>query len=260
MRRWRLLFHCIVIAALMNVVENGFSQAQTTERTGCLVPGTRAGTFELVDEVTGQRILVTGSDLGRYTASGGTRVTLTGTVTKQDNTETFQAASVRELQAACGPVGFSADSLKQSIGRARFGVRAGGSLDPELLNVGLQAQLGPIFKGTWFRPTAEYAFGEVTHIFSINADVAYYLPFTGVGTNQRNRWNTYIGGGPAFTILQRDFEGFPEQPSETKTDWDTEFGLNFMFGVIQSSGMFVELRASAYKTPTVGLFIGYVFH
>jgi hypothetical protein len=133
-------------------------------------------------------------------------------------------------------------------------------LDPELVVVGAQAQIGPVFREIWFRPTGEFAFGEVTKIFSLNADLAYYLPFSGVGKDPRNRWNVYVGGGPAFTILQRNFEGFPGQPVEdVDDDWDTEIGVNFIFGAIQSNGLFAELRAGAYNSPTVRLYIGYVF-
>jgi hypothetical protein len=133
-------------------------------------------------------------------------------------------------------------------------------LDPELVVIGAQAQIGPVFREIWFRPTAEFAFGEVTKIFSLNADLAYYLPFAGVGRDSRNRWNVYVGGGPAFTIAQRNFEGFPNQPVEdVEDDWESEVGVNLIFGAIQSNGLFAELRAGAYNSPAVRLYIGYVF-
>jgi hypothetical protein len=244
MNRCRLLFNCLVVAMLMNVVEEGFSQGES-ERTGCLMEEPR-GTFVLVDEVTGQRLTVTGSDLNRYTASGGSRVTVTGNLTRQGDTDVLRVSSVKEIQAACGPIGFSSEGLKEAIGRTRFGVRGGLGLDPALAVVGGQAQLGPVFKGTWFRPTGEFGFGE-TKVFSLNLDLAYYLPFTGVAANQRGRWNTYFGGGPTITAVDRD-------------DWDNEFGLNFIFGVLRTSGLFLELRAGAYNTPAVRLYVGYVFH
>ena len=118
----------------------------------------------------------------------------------------------------------------------------------------------PIFKQIWFRPTAEFGFGEVSKIFSINADLAYYLPFAGVGKDSKSRYNVYVGGGPAYTLARRDFEGFPDQPVEdVDSDWESEVGLNLIFGVAQSSGWFAELRASAYNSPAVRLYVGYVF-
>lgn len=266
MRKGRLLFNCIVFALLMSVVEVGFSQAQPETRSGCLMNGPSAGTFVLVDEVTGIRTPVVdpviGSNLGQYTANGGSRVTVTGTMTRQGTSDLFQINTVQQTQTACAPVGFSMTSLKQDIGRARFGVRGGVGFDPELVVVGGQAQLGPVFKGAWFRPTTEFSFGQVTKAWSINGDLVYYLPFTGIGSNQQNRWNTYIGGGPAFTLLRNDFDGFPNQDNSVQVDddWDGDFGFNFVFGVLQTSGLFVELRASAYQTPDVRLYIGYVFH
>lgn len=221
--------------------------------------GRTAGTFVLVDEITGQQLTVVGTNLNRFTESGGSRVTLTGTMTRQGTSDVFQVTAAEQNRELCAPIAFSVESQKIEIGRARLGIRGGVGLDPELVMVGAQAQIGPVFKQIWFRPTAEFGFGEVSKIFSLNADLAYYLPFAGVGKSSRNRYNAYVGGGPAFTILKRDFEGFPDQPSEVESDWDSEVGLNLIFGVIESSGWFAELRASAYNAPAVRLYFGYVF-
>jgi hypothetical protein len=266
MKRHRLLFNCLFVVTVVSFATDGFAQAAQAEaqvvkdvRTGCLLPGSSPGTFVLVDEVTGRRTVVTGPDLGRFTEQGGSRVELTGTLTTEGGTEVFKATEATQTRDVCAPIAYSTEGLKLEVGKARLGVRAGFGMDPELVVIGAQAQLGPIFKQVWFRPTGEFAFGEVTKVFSINADLAYYLPYVGVGSNPRNRWNTYVGVGPSFTVLRRDFEGFPDQPVDFENDWDSEVGFNFIFGAVQSNGLFLELRASAYSTPNVRVYVGYIF-
>jgi opacity protein-like surface antigen len=236
------------------------NQAQGETRVGCLMNGRTTGTFVLVDEITGARLDVVGTNLGRFTETGGSRVTLTGSVVRQGTTDVFQVTAAEQNRELCAPIAYSAESQKFELGKARLGIRGGLGLDPELVMVGAQVQLGPIFKQIWLRPTAEFGFGEVSKIFSLNADLAYYLPFAGVGKDSKTRYNVYVGGGPAYTLARRDFEGFPDQPVEdVDSDWESEFGLNLIFGVAQSSGWFAELRASAYNSPAVRLYVGYVF-
>jgi hypothetical protein len=236
---------------------NLFSQTPATEtRSGCLTSGGRTDQFLLIDEVTGQRLVVTGTNLNQYASGGGSRVNATGTMVRPG---IFQITNVQQTRDFCGPIGFSLAALRDEIGRATVGIRVGMGIDPEIITVGAQAQLGPVFQSVWFRPTTEFGFGEVTKVYSLNGDFVYYLPYGGQGADLQNRWNTYAGAGPAFTILRRDFGGFPDQPLELDDDWDSEFGVNFLFGVVQSSGLFIELRASAYNTPAVRFYVGYTF-
>src|SRR5690606_8279383 len=58
--------------------------------------------------------------------------------------------------------------------RFRTGVRAGAGLDPEILTAGVHATMGPFFNDDiWFRPNAEFGFGEVTTMFAINLEAIY---------------------------------------------------------------------------------------
>jgi hypothetical protein len=51
------------------------------------------------------------------------------------------------------------------------------ALDPELVLIGVQAQVGPLFNPNVFlRPNAEFAFGEVTALFALNMEAIYQLP------------------------------------------------------------------------------------
>ena len=71
----RKIFSFSVILALaltLSAVDAfGQNQPQPETRVGCLMNGRRTGTFVLVDEITGQRLDVTGTNLGRFTETGG---------------------------------------------------------------------------------------------------------------------------------------------------------------------------------------------
>ena len=219
--------------------------------------GDRRGTFVLVDERTGLSLSVEGTNLDQYRA--GRRANITGTLVRQGGTEVFRITNVEQTSDTCGSIGFSPEALRQSIGRARLGVRGGVSFDAEMINLGVQTELGPVIRSLWFRPTAEFAFGEVTKVLSLNGDFTYYLPFTGRG-NSETRWNTYVGGGPSLGIVRRDFDGFPDRPEvDIENDWDAETGLNLLVGVAQSNGFFMEVRGTAYATPSIRLYMGYTF-
>ncbi|RPI27108.1 MAG: hypothetical protein EHM61_09640 [Acidobacteria bacterium] len=86
--------------------------------------------------------------------------------------------------------------------------RGGVGLDPELLYIGAQAQLGPVFRNLWFRPNFEFGFGEVTKITALNLEAIYFLPFLarGTGATRPDVWSIYLGGGPAAQLSRRSFE------------------------------------------------------
>jgi hypothetical protein len=209
----------------------------------------------LIVDVTGEQLAVTGQALDAIRTDQ--RVTMTGTTNRSGSAPVFQATKVEPINQPC-QVGFSEDFLKRTIGHARIGIRGGISFDPEMINVGAQAEFGPVFRTLWIRPSAEFAFGEVTNVASFNPDVVYYLPFTGYGRSG-TRWNTYIGGGPTVAFARRSFDGFPGNPIEGFSDWDTDWGMNIFFGLAQTSGAFLEIKGTAWAVPAVRLYLGYAF-
>jgi hypothetical protein len=237
-----------------------FLNAQATPttsemRTGCLTSGSGSGTFLLVEDLTGLQLTIVSPSL--QTLKLDQKVTATGTLTRKGNVDVFEATKVEAVNVPC-QIGFSADALKKSIGRARIGVRTGITLDPELITFGAQVEFGPIFRNIWMRPSTEFAFGEVTKVYSLSPEFSYYLPFIGYGPNQ-TRWNTYIGAGPTFSIAKKSFKDVPDQP-DTISDWHSDVGLSLFVGMSQKNGMFVELKGEAYSdSPTVRLYVGYRF-
>ena len=141
--------------------------------------------------------------------------------------------------------------------RFRTGVRAGAGLDPEILNVGVHAAMGPFFNDDiWFRPNAEFGFGEVTTMFAINLEAIYRLPVT----SRQSQWMVYAGAGPGFNFISRNFEDAQEGNRDIDfSELDFEAGLNFLVGVERRSGMFMEFKASAYSSPDVRFLVGYNF-
>jgi hypothetical protein len=241
-----------------------FAQASTgaDTMTGCLGRGGSPGFYLLREERTGLSTTVAGSDdLEKYSA--GSKVKLTGRLVREEGRDVFRVTNVEQLSPTCQPTSMqvSVESIKDAVGRATFGVRGGLGLDPELPFLGLHAQLGPIVKGLWFRPSYEFGFGEVTKINSFNFDFAYYpdLTLRGKGTDQADSWNVYFGVGGALHVSHRNFE--EEEVMIDFGDWETEGGLNLFMGMSKRSGLFVELRGGAYAetSPTIKFIVGYTF-
>jgi len=99
-----------------------------------------------------------------------------------------------------------------------MGVSAGVALDPELIDFGVHATFGPIFKrGVDFRPGVEIGVGELTTLFGINLDVLY----TFGGYNRQTRWIPYIGAGPNFALSHKGFSSDDVSATQTTTTTTT---------------------------------------
>ena len=140
-----------------------------------------------------------------------------------------------------------------------MGVRAGVALDPELILLGVHAQVGPFFNPDVFlRPNVEFAFGEVTALFALNMEAIYRLPVS----SRQGRWSAYVGGGPGFSFLHQNFERTNGEGDKIDFgDFHSNVGLNILGGLRYRNGMFMELKTSVYSrpAPTLRLIIGYNF-
>jgi hypothetical protein len=235
----------------------------TNTIVGCLNPG-RSGLFSLREEGTGFVITVTGHpDLQRYSTNNEVR--LTGRMTVQDGNDVFQVATVERLAETCQasvPFALSQEGFNRAIGRATYGVRGGIGFDRELIYIGGQAQLGPVFRNLWFRPNYEFGFGEVTKVNSFNFEFAYFLPMTARGSGSdtvEDFWTIFFGAGPALHLAHENFER--GDVDIDFGDWDFDAGLNFFMGLAKRQGFFTELKAGAYNDAThVKILVGYSFH
>ena len=178
--------------------------------------------------------------------------------------EGVRARRVAAAAAASEPVvpaevrGMERDIERQAR-RYQAGVRAGMALDPELILIGVQAQVGPFFNpNVYLRPNVEFAFGEVTALFALNLEAIYRLPVT----SRVGRWSSYVGVGPGFNFLHQNFERNDGQGKRIDFgDFHSAVGLNILGGLRYRSGMFIELKTSVYASPapTLRMIVGYNF-
>jgi hypothetical protein len=258
----------LIVTCLTQTIEV-FAQASTPAgtMTGCLMRSGSPGFYLVQEEGTGLTTTVAASDdLQKYDLekySTGSKVKLTGRLIREEGRDVFRVTNVEQLSPICETttVHVSVESIKDAVGRATFGIRGGIGLDPELPFLGAHAQLGPIFKAVWFRPSYEFGFGEVTKIHSFNFDFAYYpdLTLRGKGMDRADSWNVYFGAGGALHVSHRHFE--EEAVNIDFGDWEANGALNIFMGMSKRSGLFTELRAGAYSStsPTIKFIIGYTF-
>jgi hypothetical protein len=144
--------------------------------------------------------------------------------------------------------------IERQARRWQLGARIGAGLDPELFMLGVHAGIGPIFsRDFYFRPNAEFAFGELTDMVALNLEGAYRLPIS----FRHGRWSAYVGAGPGLNFVHQgigrrdvDFGNF---------DYDTSF--NVFSGLRFRRGTFVEVKTSLWApaVPTLRLIFGYTF-
>ena len=123
---------------------------------------------------------------------------------------------------------------------------------------GVHTQVGPIFsRNVFFRPSAEFAFGEVTDLIALNLEAIYRLPISARGRT----WSAYFGAGPALTFLHQSFERTQGQGRNIDFgNFDYDTGFNLLAG-IQRRHTFFEMKTSLYAqpAPTLRLILGYNF-
>lgn len=147
--------------------------------------------------------------------------------------------------------------IQRQVRRYGAGVRAGVGLDPEVILVGVHARLGPFFtRRLSFRPNAEFGFGEVTKMFSINLEGVYSLPFA----PRTGKWTPYVGVGPSLIFMHRNFEEAAAGDNGIDFgDFDFQAGLSILGGMEFRSGVFFEMKTTIYASPTLRLIAGYTF-
>ncbi len=148
--------------------------------------------------------------------------------------------------------------IEREARRYQFGIRAGVGLDPELVLIGVQSQIGPFFNSNvYLRPNVDFGFGEVTSMFGLNLEAVYRLPIS----SRQAQWSAYFGAGPGFNLVHQNFERNSGGNRIDFGDFHSDTGLNILGGVRFRSGTFMELKTSVYTetTPTLRLLVGYNF-
>lgn len=142
--------------------------------------------------------------------------------------------------------------IKRQVRRWHIGGRIGAGFSPEIFMFGLQSQIGPIFNPRLlFRPSAEFGFGELTDMFSLNLEGAYWLR-----TQIHGQWNPYFGMGPSLNFIHQG----ASSGDTSFSDFSYKTGFNVFLGA-QKNKTFAEIKTSLWsgKAPVLRLFLGYNF-
>ena len=150
-------------------------------------------------------------------------------------------------------------AIEKDFRRFRLGFQGGIALDPETILIGGHMQLGPLFsRNLFFRPSIDYGWGDVTRLVAVNADVVYNVPFG----PRTLRW-FYVGGGPGFNFVKRDFAVPSGNPGNNVnlSEFNYDATLNILAGIKYRAGWWAEFRSSVYasRAPVVHLVVGYTF-
>jgi len=146
-------------------------------------------------------------------------------------------------------------NIKSEARRWRLGVRAGAAFDPELFMFGVHSQIGPIFSSrVFFRPSAEFDFGEVTDLIALNLEAIYRFP----RSSERRDWSPDVGAGPALTFIHQSFQAGRDI---NFGNFDFDAGFNILAGMQSRRGTFVEAKTSLWSqpAPVFRLIVGYNF-
>ena len=138
------------------------------------------------------------------------------------------------------------NDIKHEARRWRLGARAGIALDPELVMFGVHSQMGPIFsRNVYFRPNAEFAWGEITDMVALNLEGVYRFQHA-----RRGAWSPYLGGGPALNFIHQSFKTqASDQRDISFGNFDYETGFNILMGFENHHGTFFEVKTSLYSQP-----------
>jgi hypothetical protein len=156
-------------------------------------------------------------------------------------------------QAAPPPpsVTHASNEVKSEARRWHIGGKIGAGFSPEIFMFGVQSQIGPFFTPhLLFRPSAEFGFGELTDMFSINAEAAYRM------TTRYGQWAPYFGVGPSFNFINQS----ASSGTTSFSNFNYKTGFNVFVGG-QRNRTFVEMKTALWsgQAPVLRLFIGYNF-
>jgi hypothetical protein len=175
------------------------------------------------------------------------------------STGSSRTASTRDAAPVPPAVRNVENDIRQEARRWRLGARAGVGLNPELVMFGVHSQMGPVFsKNVFFRPNADFEWGEVTDMVALNLEAVYRMR-----ARMRDRaWAPYIGGGPALNFIHQSFQAESGQKRDISFgNFDYETGFNILLGFQNHHGTFFEVKTSLYSqpAPVLRLIIGHNF-
>jgi hypothetical protein len=274
-----LLIACLLITAPAYAQQDdASSQSQNSQQQdkdaveGTVVASSRSsfvvrtddGQFHLFtfDQDTNKpRTLAVGSQVRVNSDEGdrtGARHATDVTVTSQAQGTGAAGSGVRNAAPIPPSVRNVENQIQHEARRWRMGARAGVGLDPELVLFGVHSQMGPVFsRNVFFRPNADFEWGEITDMVALNLEAVYRFPHA-----RRGPWRPYVGGGPSLNFIHQSFKTqSSEQRDISFGNFDYETGFNILMGVENRGGTFFEVKTSLYSqpAPVLRLIIGHNF-
>ena len=157
-------------------------------------------------------------------------------------------------QAAPPPASVSKVTGQIESGARRWhaGGHIGVGFSPEIFLFGVQSQIGPFFSPhLLFRPNAEFGFGELTDMFSLNLEAQYR-----VNTTFAHGWTPYLGLGPSLNFIHQG----ASSGNTSFSNFSYKTGFNVFLGA-QRRNTFLEMKTSLWsgKAPVLRLMVGYNF-
>jgi hypothetical protein len=181
------------------------------------------------------------------------------TVTEQAQGSGSSNSSPRNAAPVPPSVRNVENEIQHEARRWRLGARAGVGLDPELILFGVHSQIGPIFsRNVFFRPNADFEWGEVTDMVALNFEAAYRFPTSA----RRGQWAPYVGAGPSMNFIHQSFQTQSGQNRDISFgNFDYETGFNIFMGFQNRHGTFFEVKTSLYSqpAPVLRLILGHNF-
>jgi hypothetical protein len=211
-----------------------FTFDRDTNKPGSLAVGSQVRVESDQADDTGARhaTSVTVTDQAQSSGSAGS----SGTSTSPNRNAAPIPPQVRNIER----------DIKHEARRWRLGARAGIALDPELVMFGVHSQMGPVFsRNVYFRPNAEFAWGEITDMVALNLEAVYRFQHA-----RRGAWSPYLGGGPALNFIHQSFSTSASEKRDISFgNFDYETGFNILMGFENRHGTFFEVKTSLYSQP-----------
>ena len=163
------------------------------------------------------------------------------------------AASPAQPDIVPASVRNAESGIERDARKFHFGFQGGFAMNPELLDIGIHAKFGPFFsKNFQFRPSVDFAFGEISKLFALNGDFIY-----NIGGDRGARQFFYFGAGPQFNFTERSASG----GGVSWSDFSYSTALNILLGMRWRSGVFTEFKTSVWAAPApvIRLMVGYSF-
>lgn len=261
-------FMLITVQAQQNLPDSPSSNSAQTNTGEPVVEGTVVSTT--------RHTLVVRTDDDRYhlwtfenaatrpvTLKPGARVLVDGSAPDETGTQVAENIAVMQPgsesasgQRAPAPpppqVSRVSNQIESEARRWNVGGRLGVGFSPEIFIFGVQSEIGPFFSPhLLFRPNAEFGFGELTDMFSLNLEAAYRL-----NTTWHRAWNPYVGMGPSINFIHQG----ASSGNTSFSNFSYKTGFNVFLGA-QKRNMFAEMKTSLWsgKAPVLRLMVGLVF-